>query len=146
MQFRTFSRDQRGATAVEFALVAVPLALVLFGTVEYGRLEWTRSALVSAANAAARCMGIPQTECSTAGSYDVARARTFVVNRAANLSLVVNPERVALNRSATCNGVAGFSQVTIGYTFRTPFPFLFARLKGGVPMTAEVCFPNQPSA
>lgn len=145
-QLRKLARDRTGATAVEFSLVAIPLALVLFGTVEYGRLEWTRSALVSVANASARCMGIPQTECSTGGSYDADRARTFAVDRGAGLSLVINPDSIDLDRTATCNGVSGFSQVTIGYTFRTAFPFLFGRLKGGVPMSAEVCFPNQPSA
>lgn len=39
--FARLLRSTSGASAIEFALIAMPLLLFLFGTMEYGRLMWT---------------------------------------------------------------------------------------------------------
>lgn len=49
-----FSRPQRGAAALEFALLLIPLLMLLGGVVEFGRAIYTYDALVKAARDAAR--------------------------------------------------------------------------------------------
>ncbi len=140
---RTLRKDERGAAAVEFALVAVPLLLVLFGIIEYGRLQWTRSAMESVANSGARCIGIGQVECSVSGVYNAAKAQTFILETATELSLQLSSSDIAINNTATCNGVSGFAEVSLTHTFETALPFIFGQMSTGVPLTAAVCFPHQ---
>lgn len=45
---RQFSNDTRGATAVEFALILVPLILLIFGLIEFGRAIHVRNAMDNA--------------------------------------------------------------------------------------------------
>lgn len=47
-------RDERGASALEFALVAVPLLLMTLGAIELGRVLFIREELIYAADQAAR--------------------------------------------------------------------------------------------
>src|SRR5690606_17902256 len=102
---RPFASDRRGATAVEFAMVAGPLLLLLFGTVEFGRLMWLRQALEETATAGARCMGIPQPECMSGGAYNAATARAFILSEAAGWGLQVTTDDLAIDRAATCSGL-----------------------------------------
>ena len=46
--------DERGAAAVEFALIAVPLILLMIGTVDFGRVLYTRNNMIAAADVGAR--------------------------------------------------------------------------------------------
>lgn len=140
---RKFSRAEGGATVVEFALVFGPFAMLMFGTLEYGRMLWAREALQSTANAGARCMGVVQLECATGGSYDAGEAMSYVLGQGASLYVSLAESDVTLDRDATCAGVSGFSQVSIDYTFTTALPVLFGSLSAGVPVTATACFPNQ---
>ena len=50
----SFSADRRGATAVQFALIATPLLLFLLGIEETARVMWTQSAINMAVEDAAR--------------------------------------------------------------------------------------------
>lgn len=137
--------DRRGASAVEFAMVAGPLLLLLLGTIEFGRLMWLRQALEETATAGARCMGIPQPECTSGGVYNSAAARNFIVGQAAGWGLQVASGDVAVNRAATCSGLPGFSTVSISYTFSSAVPILAEAIGAGPTVTAQVCFPNQGS-
>lgn len=47
-------RSQRGVTAVEFGLIAIPFILLLIGVIEMGRLLWTWNAAVEATRLGAR--------------------------------------------------------------------------------------------
>ncbi len=53
-QFKRFWRDEKGATAVEFAMVSVLMLTMLFGTIELGRIFWTYNAVQSATELTAR--------------------------------------------------------------------------------------------
>jgi Flp pilus assembly protein TadG len=140
---RSFSRAEGGATAVEFAIVVGPLLLLMFGTLEFGRLLWTREALQSAAIAGARCMGILQTSCTTSGAYSSSKSADYVIAEASALKVKITSTNVTTTNTATCAGVSGFSQVTISYTFQTALPYFLKALTGGVPLSATACFPNQ---
>ena len=141
---RTFCGCSRGTGAVEFGMVALPLLLLIFGTMEYGRLMWTREALQQTAIAGTRCMGMTQTACGTAGVYSASMAASYVQTQAAAWSVSLKPANITLNNAATCGGVSGFSQVSLVYTFSAIVPKLITALAGGAQLTATACFPNHP--
>lgn len=51
---RRFRRDRKGASAVEFALIATPFLLLLMGTIELGLVFMVNNTLESATESAAR--------------------------------------------------------------------------------------------
>ncbi len=139
-----FGRSGHGAAAVEFALISMPLILLLLGIMEYGRLMWTRQTLQESALAGARCMGMVQTECGTAGVYNASLTTSFVMATAAKWSIPLTASNITLNNAATCGGLAGFSQVIVSYTFVTVAPKILTALSSGTALSATACFPNHP--
>lgn len=133
---RRFLRDTRGAAAVEFALVAAPFLLLILGTIEYGRLLYLHHAVEETAIEGARCAGVVEPGCAANGAYDATSARRHIVERASGKGLTIATSDVAIDRSATCAGMEGFSRVTVAYDLPTPLPFQFVG-------TAAACFPNQ---
>ncbi len=142
---RRFRGDARGATAVEFALVAGPLLMLLFGTIEFGRVMWLRQALEETATVGARCMAIPQPECMSGTAYDATKARAFITAQAAGWGMVIGPSNLTISRNSTCSGLPGFSTVSLSYTFSSAAPALLQTLGNGPTLTTQVCFPNQSS-
>ena len=53
-----FKCDTRGAAAIEFGIVIVPLLLFMFGIIEFSRAFWAKEALQQTAVDTARCMGL----------------------------------------------------------------------------------------
>jgi Flp pilus assembly protein TadG len=143
MRIAGFVVDGRGAAAVEFSLVIIPLFLLLFGTIEFGRLLWTRQSMQSLAMSAARCMALPQTQCATAGVYSSDKTINFVVSGASKLGVALAGSNVTPTSGATCGGVSNFSKVTIDYTFNTVAPRFITALASGSALTVSACFPNQ---
>ncbi len=75
----SLAANRRGATAVEFALIATPLLLFLFGIEETARVMWTQAAVNMAVEDAARYSSVngPTGACTapaTVQSYAAARA------------------------------------------------------------------------
>lgn len=56
----------RGATAIEFGLLALPFLLLVAGIMDCSRMVWTHLALQVAAEQAARCAVVDATNCGTA--------------------------------------------------------------------------------
>lgn len=54
MKIRSFSKEQRGATVAEFAIIASVFFMMIFGIIEFGRLLYTHNALTDAARRGAR--------------------------------------------------------------------------------------------
>ena len=136
-----FLRDSRGANAVEFALVAVPFVLLLLAIVEFGRVMWTREALQETAAAGARCMGVLNTNCASAGVFSASSSTAYIQDVAKGWGILLPSSGVKLDRNATCAGVSGFSSVTLSYAFHTGAPALLAPLNS-VPLEVNACFPN----
>ncbi|WP_246725303.1 TadE/TadG family type IV pilus assembly protein [Beijerinckia sp. L45] len=130
---------------MEFALISIPLLLLVFGTIEMGRLMWTREALQQSAIAGARCMGMTQTACGSAGVYSAALTTNYVAAQAASWSIPLTASNITLNAAASCGGLTGFSQVTLTYTFRSVVPVLIKALGSGAALSASACFPNHPT-
>lgn len=136
--------DRAAAETLEFALMVAPLLMLIFGTIEFGRLLWTRQALEMAAIEGARCMGVPQPSCASGGTYSAASARTFIEGVASNWGVTLTDGDVVLSQPAASGACSGLSQVTVNYTFNTAVPGLLTMLAGGSALTGTACFPQQP--
>lgn len=140
-----FRRSEAGASAVEFALLLVPLLLLVLGTFEFGRAMWTREALQSLADDGARCMGVQEPDCAPSGTYSQASTLAYLRNEAGRLAVTLPESAITLAADTTCAGVSGFARVSITYTFRTVVPVLIEPLKSGIALEVSSCFPNQPA-
>lgn len=58
MPCSTRGKDRRGATAVEFAIVAIPVFLFVFGIFEFGRLVMVKDLMREASREAARLASV----------------------------------------------------------------------------------------
>lgn len=62
-------RDERGAAAVEFAFILIPLLLLVFGIFEFGRVYMTQLTLTNAARDAVRMYAISDDVTRNANTY-----------------------------------------------------------------------------
>ncbi len=92
----------RGAAAVEFALVAMMLVTLLFGTIEFGRFWMIQSSLSQIAREGAREMAIHGTT-----GPQVAIIEAAMQSRVADLNLTVP---VTANASTTAGGLCEAGQ------------------------------------
>jgi Flp pilus assembly protein TadG len=136
------ARARQATTAVEFAICALAMMLIVVGFVEFGRLTWSFEALQEAAVQGARCMGLGASSCSSGGVYSAANTTTYVIGLATSRGVTINAGMVTLSPTATCGGASGFSQVSISYQFTTVAPVLLASLVNGFTVPASACFPN----
>jgi Flp pilus assembly protein TadG len=139
---RWLAGDQRATTAVEFAVCALAMTMIVVGFTEYGRLVWTAEVLQEAASEGARCMGLRASGCAAAGAYNSANATNYVVAVATSRGVVINSGMVTLSNAAVCGGASGFSSVSISYDFITAAPNLLTSLVHGFVVPASACFPN----
>jgi hypothetical protein len=135
-------RARQATTAVEFAICALALVLIVVGFTEYGRLVWTSEVLQEAASEGARCMGLRASSCAAAGVFSSASTKSYIVSLATSRGVVITGTMVTLSNAATCGGATGFSQVSISYHFVTAAPGLLTSLIHGFTMPASACFPN----
>jgi Flp pilus assembly protein TadG len=138
-----------GSAVIEFALVAPIFLMLLFGSIEFGRLLWTQQALQQAAIAGARCMAIAQgaiqsSACAASGSYSATSTKSYIETAASGWGVSVQDADITLDNAATCGGTTGFSQVTITNTFNTPLPQIVQLAAGGTSLTTTACYPNNP--
>jgi Flp pilus assembly protein TadG len=142
-------RARKAVAALEFALLATPLLLLVLGTLEFGRLMWFREALQMTANEGARCMGVVASSCASGGAYDATNTTTYIENIANNWGITLANANVVLARPSTNTNCLPthltpqppMSEVTITYTFQTAIPQLFDMLVGKS-LTSHACFPN----
>jgi Flp pilus assembly protein TadG len=136
------SDRQRGTTAVEFAICALAMVLMMVGFTEFGRLVWTFEVLQEAASEGARCMGLRANSCAASGAYNSASTTNYVVSLATSRGVAITSAMITLTPSAVCGGAGGFSQVSISYDFTSVAPELLTSLVNGFTVPASACFPN----
>ncbi|MDB5480327.1 MAG: TadE family protein [Caulobacteraceae bacterium] len=118
-------RDRRGTTAVEFALVAPALCLLIYGVMEFGRLAWTQSALNFAVEEAARCASVTPTVCGTSSQ--------IATYAASEIATGYVPASAFSGATASCG-----HQVSATFAY----PFIATGLFSMTPtLTATACFP-----
>ena len=109
--------SERGAVAVEFALLAPILVMLLLGIMEFGRAYNVQVSLSSAAREGVRVMAI---------NNNPAAARTAVKNAAPQLQPAITDANITVSPSPCTVGAQ--VTVTISYTLSTmtgiagPFP------------------------
>jgi len=122
-------RRQRGAAAIEYALILPAVLIFFFGLMDAGRLLWSYTTLSRAVEAAARCGAINTTLCGTA-----AQVKTFAVSQAWGMTITASAFTVT---TATC-GI----KVSGSYDFEYVMPILNAVVpKGTITVTASACYP-----
>lgn len=132
---RSLTRDDSGATAVEFALILPLLIAMIAGIIEGSRLLWTHQVLQETAAHTARCMAIGNDGCDSP-----AGVRVFAQARGAKLGIKFTPQAVTIAPGVTCNDIDKMNRVEIDIPFNSPFEGIIP----GLPerLNAKACFPN----
>jgi Flp pilus assembly protein TadG len=117
-------QDERGATALEFAILAPVFFLLIFGIIAFGLLFWTQVGLQHGAEMAARCASINTTLCPTNSAIT-----DYAMHQALGLSLPAS--------TFTYSVPACGNQVSASYTFQFPGVLNLSP----VTLTAQACFP-----
>ena len=143
MRSLPFKRDESGAVAVEFALVAPVFFLLVFGIVDFSRAFYTLNAVSSAVREGARTAATEPT-LATMDASAVAKVKTRVKDFMGGFS---GPQ--ITDDMITVNVNNGNVTVTItGYPFApiTPLPNWGVMANGSYPMTRAAVFRHEASA
>lgn len=127
MKLATIWRDNRGTSALEFALTAPAFFLFIFGIIEFGLLFWTQIGLQHGAEMAARCASINTALCPTANSSTIT---SYAAQQAFGLTL---PAQTFTYSTPACG-----NQVSATYAFEFPQILNLSPLT----LTAQACFPS----
>ncbi|MFC5384607.1 TadE/TadG family type IV pilus assembly protein [Aquamicrobium segne] len=127
-----------GSSAVEFAILALPMFLLLLGSVEAGRAYWTSQAVKDVATSVARCIGVARPECAPDGTYDTAAAVSYGTAAARGFGVLLDPGSIVIDENGECAGVRGFAIVTVSYRFSSPIELIFP---DEIIMIGSSCYP-----
>jgi Flp pilus assembly protein TadG len=83
MTTKTFFKDQRGTSAVEFAITLPVFILMLFGVWQISFGVWAQCALQHGADMAARCMSVNPTVC---GNINVSGTQSYAASQSYGLN------------------------------------------------------------
>src|SRR3954452_2571600 len=117
-------RRERGATAVEFALIVPLLIVLVIGIAEFGRAFQVQGTLSAAAREGVRVMALQN---------DPAAARSMVRSVASSLNPALTDAAIGISPSAcpVASATAGTVRVTITYRM----PYLTGFFGAGVTLT-----------
>ena len=128
-------RSEAGVVAVEFALVASLLILLLTGTLSVGVLILTQAGLQGVSAQAARCAALGSSLCPAVPQYAVTLAKQRL------FAGVITASNVTVTQATSCRGATGhYTAVTItsGYWGGG----LLAPVFNGVNVTVSACYPS----
>jgi Flp pilus assembly protein TadG len=117
-------RDERGASAVEFAFIVPLLIVLVLGIAEFGHAFQVSGTLSAAAREGVRVMALQN---------DPAAARDAVRNAAPALDPGVTDAQITIT-PASCP-TTGTTNTTVRLTVSYPMPFLTDFFGGGVDLT-----------
>jgi Flp pilus assembly protein TadG len=107
------NQNERGAVAAEFALLLPVLLTVLFGTIEFGMIMYSREVITNASREGARA-GIVQTFPKPSGGDIESIATTYLTGTG------INPANVII----TVTGAGGASPATLTVATTYNYPWL----------------------
>jgi Flp pilus assembly protein TadG len=120
-------RCNDGATAVEFALLVVPVLTFIFGIMQIAYIVWVDNVLQMAVNTAARCGAVNSMTAPCAGSSEASMA--------AAANAVASPLDASYSTNASCP--AGTIGLVGTYTISIVFVV-------NVTVTTTSCYPSVP--
>jgi Flp pilus assembly protein TadG len=130
-------RDQRGATVVEFALVAPVFLMFLFLMLDGGRMLYTRQQVNELAAAAARCAALKPASCTTD-----AQVKSWTVTRGLQRSrLTLVAANVSVTMAGTCNS-QNAAVVTVNLPFKRGAMALLPQSRVPATLSSTACFPR----
>lgn len=115
---RKFLAGLRGATAVEFALVALPFVILMLALIEFGRALHISNGLANAADRAQRQIII-----------DAAATSTSLTSSARDNFLAGDPSKLEVLLSEGTSGTTTYRMVELSYTMTLLVP---------IPMSGDV--------
>jgi Flp pilus assembly protein TadG len=126
-QIRSFGRSNAGSSAVEFAIAAPILFVLMFAVIEFGRAWWTKNAFQYAIERAARYAVICSANCPTDGQVS-----TYAANQMYDQSI---------NSSAfvVTHPDANTSCINYNYTYSPWFVGQYEVLSGATTMQGTTC-------
>ena len=114
-------REEKGAAAVEFVLILIPMVMLTLGAINLSLMVYTVATLNYAAEDAARCLSVKKTTCTAASVNTYGRGR-YTGPGAARFTA----------SSATCgNRVVGM----VDYVFTTGLT------STTIPLSSQACYP-----
>ncbi|WP_245315786.1 TadE/TadG family type IV pilus assembly protein [Bradyrhizobium neotropicale] len=125
MKLTALWQDNRGASALEFALTAPVFFLFIFGIIEFGLLFWTQLGIQHGTEMAARCATVNSTLCPSGSAIT-----NYAAQQAFGLTL---PAATFTYSTPTCG-----NQVSASYAFQFPQILNLSP----VTLTARACFPS----
>jgi Flp pilus assembly protein TadG len=135
---RRLARDERGAAAVELALILPFIMLILLGTIEFGRAWNVRQTLVDAAREGARVAAVGNS------ITEPAALRTLVENTVRNRA---ETARLDLTRLTVAHaGVAGGAGNTVSVTLNYQYAIITSQVilrRTTIPMSTTAVMRNE---
>jgi Flp pilus assembly protein TadG len=122
MRQHDFLKDERGQTAVEFAMVGSTYLMFIIGIVYFAMVLFSQLSLQYAVMASARCAAVNTTTCSSASTTETYASSIYY-------GIGTSPTFVSSN-PACGQKVTGTATVTVYWVLGT----------GTVPLSATACF------
>lgn len=108
---RGFRSGSRGATAIEFALLALPFVILIIGLIEFGRALHIRNSLDNSADRAQRQIII-----------DAASTSTSLTATARDAFLAGDPTKLQVVLSDGTSGTTNYRTIQLSYTMNLLIP------------------------
>ncbi len=127
--------NERGASAVEFAIILPVLVLILFGTIEFGMIMFAREILTNASREGARAGIVQQTPKPT-----IAQIQGVVTNYL--LGTGINPSNVTVN----VTGAGGVFPNDLTVSTSYPYQFFVPGILGlgtSITLTTQTVMRNE---
>ena len=128
-------KNQRGVAAVEFALILIPLILLVFGTIEFSTLLYDKAVITNASREGARA-GIVYSFPDRITDGEIANVvSTYCGNHLISLGGSSSPN-ITITRGGNSSGDPLTVRVTYMYNFLV-LPNFISSLSGGINLQAE---------
>jgi Flp pilus assembly protein TadG len=126
-------KNNRGATAVEFALVALPVFTLIFGVMQTAWVVWVDNLLHASVDTAARCGAVNSmtSPCKGSGSTNMINTAKLVFQPVSNAATFTDNSNTS---SCGGSGLNGSYNVSIG----------IGSLAVNITETAKSCYPPVP--
>jgi Flp pilus assembly protein TadG len=134
-----FVKNNQGAAAVEFALVALPVFVFIFGIMQTAYIVWVDNLLHVAVDTASRCGAINSTTAPCQGSTGMIQTATRAFQ-----PLTATARTFTINSGCSTDGGTGLQGSGVTGTYNISIGWIKA-LQVNLTITAESCYPTIPT-